>query len=244
MQKGFLKTTLGGRQIEHIPCPHPSIPVDLEAPAVGVLHTVEGSLGSQPQRLSESRRSALHAGRHPHHPTRPARHDRPFAQEPGRRRRDEPRRSRRRSRSPASKSKTSSTTRTSRRRRRSPISSQRSSARPRSRCRDRSRRRCRRSRGRPRNSNAAPPASGARRPAGSVTSRYPRTITGTRVRSSGGSSWPSRPKSVVKPARNAPCRQPVDRASRTRPRRFPSGSGRGSGGDLGRASSRSSGRTT
>jgi hypothetical protein len=46
MKKGFLKTTLGGRQIEHIPCPHPSVPVDLDAPPVGVLHTIEGSLGS------------------------------------------------------------------------------------------------------------------------------------------------------------------------------------------------------
>ena len=46
MQKGFLKTTLGGRKIEHIPCPHPNAPVDMTVPAVGVLHTVEGSLGS------------------------------------------------------------------------------------------------------------------------------------------------------------------------------------------------------
>ncbi len=46
MQKGFLTTTIGGRKIEHIPCPHPGVPVDLKAPAVGVLHTIEGSLGS------------------------------------------------------------------------------------------------------------------------------------------------------------------------------------------------------
>ncbi len=46
MQKGWLKTTVGGRKIEHIPCPNPGISVDLTAPAAGVLHTIEGSLGS------------------------------------------------------------------------------------------------------------------------------------------------------------------------------------------------------
>jgi hypothetical protein len=46
MQKGFLKMTIGGRRIEHVACPHPSVPVDLSAPAAGVLHTIEGSLGS------------------------------------------------------------------------------------------------------------------------------------------------------------------------------------------------------
>ena len=46
MQKGFLKITIGGRRIEHVPCPHPNVPVDLRAPAAGVLHTIEGSLGS------------------------------------------------------------------------------------------------------------------------------------------------------------------------------------------------------
>jgi hypothetical protein len=46
MKQGFLTKTIGGRRIEHIPCPHPSIPVDTDAPAVGVMHTIEGSLGS------------------------------------------------------------------------------------------------------------------------------------------------------------------------------------------------------
>jgi hypothetical protein len=46
MKNGFLETTIGGRTIEHIPCPHPGGPVDKSAPAAGVLHTIEGSLGS------------------------------------------------------------------------------------------------------------------------------------------------------------------------------------------------------
>ena len=46
MQRGFLDKTIGGRRIEHIPCPHPSVPVDLDAPAAGILHTIEDSLGS------------------------------------------------------------------------------------------------------------------------------------------------------------------------------------------------------
>ncbi len=46
MQNGFLDTTIDGRKIEHIPCPHPGVPVDTAAPAAGVLHTIEGSLGS------------------------------------------------------------------------------------------------------------------------------------------------------------------------------------------------------
>ncbi|MGZ4333924.1 MAG: hypothetical protein ACXVRJ_06580 [Gaiellaceae bacterium] len=46
MQKGFLTATIGGRQIEHIPCPHPGVPVDPKAPPAGVLHTIEGGLGS------------------------------------------------------------------------------------------------------------------------------------------------------------------------------------------------------
>jgi hypothetical protein len=46
MKTGFLTKTIGGRRIEHLPCPHPSQPVDMSAPAVGVMHTIEGSLGS------------------------------------------------------------------------------------------------------------------------------------------------------------------------------------------------------
>ena len=46
MQRGFLNKTLGGKRIEHIPCPHPHVEVDMSAPPVGVLHTIEGSLGS------------------------------------------------------------------------------------------------------------------------------------------------------------------------------------------------------
>jgi hypothetical protein len=46
MQKGWLNRTLGGRVIEHVPCPNPGSPVDEGAPAVGVLHTIEGSLSS------------------------------------------------------------------------------------------------------------------------------------------------------------------------------------------------------
>jgi hypothetical protein len=46
MKTGFLTKTIGGRRIEHIPCPHPGQPVDLNAPAVGVMHTIEGNLGS------------------------------------------------------------------------------------------------------------------------------------------------------------------------------------------------------
>jgi len=46
MKKGFLTKTVGGRRIEHIPCPHPGLPVDLGAPPVGVMHTIEGSLGA------------------------------------------------------------------------------------------------------------------------------------------------------------------------------------------------------
>jgi hypothetical protein len=46
VQKGWLTRTVGGRKIEHIPCPHPNVAVDLDAPAVGVLHTIEGSIDS------------------------------------------------------------------------------------------------------------------------------------------------------------------------------------------------------
>ena len=46
MQNGFLNSTIGGRRIEHLPCPHPGVPVDLSAPPAGVLHTIEGNLGS------------------------------------------------------------------------------------------------------------------------------------------------------------------------------------------------------
>jgi hypothetical protein len=46
MQKGWLTKTIGGRPIEHIPCPNPGAPVDPDAPPTGVLHTVEGSLES------------------------------------------------------------------------------------------------------------------------------------------------------------------------------------------------------
>src|SRR5262249_13410513 len=45
MQTGFLSATLGGRKIEHIPCPNPGAAVNQSAPAAGVLHTIEGSLG-------------------------------------------------------------------------------------------------------------------------------------------------------------------------------------------------------
>jgi hypothetical protein len=46
MQKGWLKKTIGGRTIEHVPCPNPGAPVDLSAPHIGVLHTIEGTLES------------------------------------------------------------------------------------------------------------------------------------------------------------------------------------------------------
>jgi hypothetical protein len=46
MQNGFLNSTVGGRRIEHLPCPHPGVPVDLSAPPAGVLHTIESTLGS------------------------------------------------------------------------------------------------------------------------------------------------------------------------------------------------------
>jgi hypothetical protein len=46
MKTGFLTKTIGGRRIEHIPCPHPGERVDVGAPAVGVMHTIEGNLGS------------------------------------------------------------------------------------------------------------------------------------------------------------------------------------------------------
>jgi|SRR5215213_1546868 len=46
MQQGWLNKTVGGRTIQHIPCPNPGVPVNLSAPAVGVMHTIEGSLGS------------------------------------------------------------------------------------------------------------------------------------------------------------------------------------------------------
>ena len=45
MKKGFLTKTIGGRRIEHIPCPHPGVQVNLSTPAIGVMHTIEGSLG-------------------------------------------------------------------------------------------------------------------------------------------------------------------------------------------------------
>jgi hypothetical protein len=46
MQKGWLNRTLGGRIIQHVPCPNPGSPVNEAAPAAGVLHTIEGSLSS------------------------------------------------------------------------------------------------------------------------------------------------------------------------------------------------------
>lgn len=46
MQHGWLDTTVGGRRIEHIPCPNPGGAVDLDAPPTGVVHTIEGSLES------------------------------------------------------------------------------------------------------------------------------------------------------------------------------------------------------
>lgn len=44
MQEGWLGKTIGGRKIENVPCPNPGVPIHLEAPPVGVLHTIEGSL--------------------------------------------------------------------------------------------------------------------------------------------------------------------------------------------------------
>ncbi len=46
MKHGWLTKTVGGRTIEHIPCPNPGGVVDETAPATGVIHTVEGSLDS------------------------------------------------------------------------------------------------------------------------------------------------------------------------------------------------------
>jgi len=46
MQHGWLTKTIGGRTIEHIPCPNPGGSVDEHAPPTGVIHTVEGSLDS------------------------------------------------------------------------------------------------------------------------------------------------------------------------------------------------------
>ena len=46
MQTGWLKTTVGGRKIEHIPCPNPGGSVDMSAPPAGILHTIEGNLES------------------------------------------------------------------------------------------------------------------------------------------------------------------------------------------------------
>lgn len=46
MQHGWLKKTIGGRTIEHIPCPNPGGAVDEGAPPTGVVHTIEGSLES------------------------------------------------------------------------------------------------------------------------------------------------------------------------------------------------------
>lgn len=45
MQKGWLKKA-GAFRVEHMPCPRPGSPVDLDAPPKGVLHTIEGSLES------------------------------------------------------------------------------------------------------------------------------------------------------------------------------------------------------
>ena len=46
MQNGWLNRTLGGRVIQHVPCPNPGSPVNVGAPPAGVLHTIEGSLSS------------------------------------------------------------------------------------------------------------------------------------------------------------------------------------------------------
>jgi hypothetical protein len=46
MQHGWLTKTKGGRTIEHIPCPNPGGHVDESSPAIGVIHTIEGSLES------------------------------------------------------------------------------------------------------------------------------------------------------------------------------------------------------
>ena len=203
MQKGFLKTTLGGRQIEHIPCPHPSIPVDLEAPAVGVLHTVEGSLGSglsvfqnrnAPHFTLDGRRiiQLVPLGmiglslRNPAGGVETNPVVRAQIELAGKSNKkswlpDEP-----------TTAALADLLATLERAAEIPLSRPFAEKMPPLPWAKRE------------VQAAAPPASGARRPAGSVTSRYPRTITGTPVRSSGGSSWPSRPKSVVKPVRNAP----------------------------------------
>jgi len=47
MQHGWLTATIGGKTIEHIPCPNPGGLVDEAAPPTGVIHTVEGSLESR-----------------------------------------------------------------------------------------------------------------------------------------------------------------------------------------------------
>jgi hypothetical protein len=44
MQKGFLSVTLGGRKIEHLPCPNPNVAIDMSKPPAGVLHTIEGGI--------------------------------------------------------------------------------------------------------------------------------------------------------------------------------------------------------
>ena len=46
MQHGWLTKTIGGRTIEHIPCPNPGGAVNEGAPPTGVIHTIEGSLES------------------------------------------------------------------------------------------------------------------------------------------------------------------------------------------------------
>ena len=45
MQTGWLKRA-GSHAVEHYPCPHPGVPVDMDAPPAGCLHTIEGSLES------------------------------------------------------------------------------------------------------------------------------------------------------------------------------------------------------
>jgi hypothetical protein len=46
MQHGWLTKTIGGRTIEHVPCPNPGGAVNEASPPTGVVHTIEGSLDS------------------------------------------------------------------------------------------------------------------------------------------------------------------------------------------------------
>jgi hypothetical protein len=46
MKRGWLTKTIGGRTIEHVPCPNPGGAVEESAPPTGVIHTIEGGLDS------------------------------------------------------------------------------------------------------------------------------------------------------------------------------------------------------